>query len=298
MASWNRNVSMRALRAFSAAAKRESFRLAADELFITSSAVSHQIKQLETALGVQLFLRQPRTLQLTDAGKALANDLDPVLEQLDLIVDRHAGSAGRKILRLSVQPFFASELLIPRLSEFFAENEDITVSVDTVDSSVGQLDKSADASIRLLRKDSSDDGKDLLFSLQLIPMGSPALYDSVRVVGGRITSNFPLIVHDARPKAWQQWQRSSGISLPRQPKTTRLNSMIAVARAAERSVGAALMPLKLCANWLETGLLVPLFDHELQSDEAYFFVHNESSGDDDSINRLRSWVLHNFAAAT
>ena len=95
MAVWNRNVSMRALRAFYAAAQRGSFRAAAEDLFLTSSAVSHQIKQLERTLGTRLFLRQPRSLKLTDAGRALFDDLEPILEELDIVIERHGKQAGR-----------------------------------------------------------------------------------------------------------------------------------------------------------------------------------------------------------
>ena len=295
MATWNRNVSMRALRAFCAAARRQSFRLAAEDLFLTASAVSHQIKQLEGELGVQLFTRRPRALRLSDAGRALLEDLLPILEDLDTVIERNSERTGESPLRLSVQPFFASELLVPRLSDFLAHYPDITVSVDTIDDDTGNLDKSADCSIRLFEAPPGGAQHDRLFPLRLIPVGSPAVYDSIRVVSGRIASELTLIVHNARPEAWRRWQRSSGIALPRDARTVRLDSMIAVARAAEKGIGAALMPTRMCSSWLESGALVPLFDHELELKEAYFLVGRTGESPRADADLFRQWMLRTFA---
>ncbi|MCG8370040.1 MAG: LysR substrate-binding domain-containing protein [Proteobacteria bacterium] len=293
MATWNRNVSMRALRAFCTAAERGSFRRAAEDLFLTASAVSHQIKQLEEAMGVLLFQRQPRSLKLTGSGRALLDELSPVLEDLDLVIERNCTRGSRIALRISVQPFFASELLMPRLSEFLADNPGISITVDTADEEPDRHDKTADASVRLFSSPPLEG--DRLFPLRLIPMGSPALYDSVEVVAGRITSEFPLVVHNARPGAWQKWQKSSGIRLPRQATTIRLNSMIAVARAAEQGLGAALMPAQLCNDRIESGALTPLFDHELESTEAYYLISRPRKPESDRIGTFRNWVLQEFA---
>jgi len=285
---------MRALRAFCAAAKHASFRLAADDLFLTASAVSHQIKQLESELSVQLFARTARSLRLTDAGQSLSEDLKPVLQKLDTVVERHSGRAGSAVLRLSVQPFFASELLVPRLSEFVAGNAEISITVDTTDGEADRHDKAADVSIRLFSSPPDDLITDRLFSLRLIPVGTPKFYDGINVVAGRIDSDFPILVHDTRPKAWQRWQKSSGIRLPRNPKIIRLNSMVSVARAAEQGLGAALMPAQLCSAWTQSGALTQLFDQELESDEAYYLTCAKDSAESSHIRTFREWVLQEF----
>ena len=295
MATWNRNVSMRALRAFCIAAERGSFRLAAENLYLTASAVSHQIKQLEATLGQRLFIRQPRSLKLSEAGKALVSDLRPILHDLDIVVERHSRQEARSELRLSVQPFFASELLVPRLSAFLDANTYMSITVDTTDDETERYDRSADVSIRLFSTPPASLISERLFALRLLPVGAPDFYDSIKVVAGRITSDFPLIVHDARPKAWQQWQKSAGISLPRNAQTIRLNSMTSVARAAEQGLGAALMPAQLCNAWMESGALIPLFDHELESREAYYLTYDGNNANADRIDTFRAWVLQEFA---
>lgn len=286
---------MRALRAFCAAAENESFRLAADDLFLTASAVSHQIRQLESALGVELFKRSARSLSLTDAGIALADDLRPTLEDLDVVIQRNSRVAGQEVLKLSVQPFLANELLVPRLSEFFADNPDISVTVDTSDDDADKIARSADVSIRLFSSPPATDIRDRLFALRLIAVGSPDFYDNVKVVSGRITSRFPLIVHDARPRAWQRWQRSSGITLPGQSKIIRLNDMVSIARAAEQGLGAALMPAQLCDARILSGSLVPIFEHELEYREAYYLTCSDAAVDQPHIATFRRWLLQELA---
>lgn len=286
---------MRALRAFCFAAEHQSFRLAADDMYLTASAVSHQIKQLEEALGIRLFARHPRSLDLTDAGRAFADDIKPVIEELDLVIDRHSSQSGPVELRLSVQPFFASELFVPRLSAFLDAYPSISITVDTTEDETRRHDPLYDAAIRLYSSPPADKTSDRLFALRLVPVGSPSFYDSIKVVAGRITSRFPLIVHESRPKAWQKWQKSSGIGLPRDAPTIRLNSMISVARAAEEGLGAALMPTQLCAAWIESGTLTPLFDHELESREAYYLTYLRNDSDTRHIDTFRTWVLQEFA---
>lgn len=295
MATWNRNVSMRALRAFCVAVERGSFRLAAEDLYLTASAVSHQIRQLEHTIGKQLFLRTARSLNVTEAGRAFYDDLKPVLEDLDVIIERNCTQVNGAILKLSVQPFFASELLVPRLSDFVARNPDISITVDTAEGDSDTHDRTADVSIRLFTSPPAGLDSDRLFALRLIPVGSPDFYDSIKVVAGRIQSDFPLIVHDSRPKAWQKWQRSSGIRLPRNPKIIRLNSMTSIARAAEQGLGAALIPAPLCCAWMESGALTQLFDHELESREAYYLISPDDPSDTRHSGTFRDWVLQEFA---
>ena len=161
---------MRALRAFCMAVERGSFRLAAEDLFLTASAVSHQIRQLEETIGSQLFTRTARSLNVTEAGQAFYADLKPILEDLDVIVERNSEASGDAVLKLSVQSFLASELLVPRLSEFLAANPDTSITVDTVEGDAVAHDKSADVSIRLLSSAPKGLQSDCLFALRLVPV--------------------------------------------------------------------------------------------------------------------------------
>jgi LysR family glycine cleavage system transcriptional activator len=290
--------SLRGLRTFCIAARYGSFRAAAEELFITASAVSHQIKSLEEELGEQLFDRNSRELSLTDIGESLYEDVSPLIEQLDAVAARYKKGGIRSSIRISVQPFFASEYFVPRLSEFTAKHPEIDIQVGTSDESPEKLPADADLSIRLFRSPPPDTPSNLLFPLRMVPAGSPAFKKNMVVKKKAITSKFPIIVHETHPKAWAQWSDSTGIELPENTKITRLDSMIAVVRAAEQGIGAALVPVPLADLWFQQGSIVRLFDNELIADVNYYLVCKEDRVDDHDVRLLRDWIVRNFTATT
>jgi len=288
-------VSLRGLRTFCVAARYQSFRTAGEELFITASAVSHQIKSLEEELGEQLFDRNSRDLTLTEAGSSLYEEVSPLIEQLGTVVAKYKSGAFATSIRISVQPFFASEFFVPRLSEFTAEHPEIDIQVGTSDESSEKHPSDADLSIRLFKSPPANMSSNLLFPLRLIPAGSPEFKKTLRVKNKVVVSDFPLIVHETQPKAWQRWAKSSGIEFPKDSKVTRLDSMIAVVRAAEQGIGAALVPVPLADLWFKQGSIVRLFKEELVADTSYYLVCNEDRAGEKAVQVLRTWILQNFA---
>jgi len=289
-------ISLRGLRTFCVAARFESFRAAAEDLFLTASAISHQVKSLEDELGVKLFERGTRDLTLTPIGKALYDDISPLIEDIDTVLATHFEAAPRKSVRISVQPFFASEYFVPRLSDFTSEHPEIDIQVGTSDETAEKHPSDADLSIRLFKAPPADMPTNLLFPLCMVPAGSPAFKKQLRVKNKKILSDFPLIVHETRPKAWAQWQESSGVQLPQNSKVTRLDSMIAVVRATERGIGAALVPVPIADLWFQQGSIVRLFDADLVADVSYYLVCTPGREEDEAVALLRDWILQNFTA--
>lgn len=289
-------LSLRGLRTFCVAAEYGSFRDAADELFITASAVSHQIKNLEQELGEQLFDRLTRSVVLTEAGSSLFEDVNPLIEKLDRLALKHRRTSVRGSLRISVQPFFASELFVPNLAEFTKLHPDIDIKVDTSDESGEKHPASADASIRVFKRPPRGLHSDELFPLRLVPATSAEMQHDFRLKGKKLSGSFTRILHDSRPSAWRDWEKETGIQLPENASLVRLDSMIAVARAAERGLGVALVPLQLSDSWFESGALVRLAAEELVTDESYYFVCSNEDRDKLAVRKLREWVLQKFDA--
>ncbi|MEM7763127.1 MAG: LysR substrate-binding domain-containing protein [Pseudomonadota bacterium] len=287
--------SLRGLRTFCMAARFESFRVAADLLFVTASAVSHQIKSLEDEFDLRLFDRTGRQLQLTDAGRSLYEKLAPLIDQIDDVVNAHVGAAPSKRIRISVQPFFGSEYFVPRLSAFTQAYPDIEIYVASSDESADTHPKDADLSIRLYRSPPTGLSAERLFPLRLAPAGSVEFKQAMRVRKQTIQTDFPLIVHETLPNAWQEWARATGFQLPERQKVTRLESMIAVLRATQKGLGAALVPVPMGELWFTEGSVVRLFDAEYESSSAYYLVWREERGKDDAIDLFRRWVLDTFA---
>jgi len=123
--------SLRFLKTFHIAAKLGSFKAAAEELSVTASAVSHQMKVLEEQLGLALFERGPRSLSLTPAGALYLENIDALFSRLDSVTEQLRLRFSRLVVRLQVPPFFASELLVPRLSSFSATHADIDIQIQT-----------------------------------------------------------------------------------------------------------------------------------------------------------------------
>lgn len=288
-------LSLRGLRTFCVAARYESFRTAGEELFITASAVSHQIKSLEEELGTLLFDRNSRELKLTPTGQSLYDDVNPLIEQLNAVAAKYKKGAIKSSIRISVQPFFASEYFVPRLSEFAAMHPEIDIQVGTSDESSEKHPSDADLSIRLFKAPPANMQSNLLFPLRLAPAGSAEFKKKLKTKNRKIVSDFPIIVHETHPKAWKRWAKTARMELPETGKVTRLDSMIAVVRAAQRGIGAALVPVPVGELWFKEGSVVRLFKEEYVADVSYYLVCSEDRAEDESMQLLRDWIVQNFA---
>lgn len=299
----NRRSSLRGLRTFCVAARHLSFRDAAEELFVTASAVSHQIKSLEQELDLTLFVRHSRTLELTESGETLYRQLEPLLDQVESVIAHSQASAQSRSLRISVQPFFASELFVPRLDEFTQKHPDIEIFIDTSDETAEKHPATADISIRLFRHAPANLSAEKLCPLRLIPACSPEFLqhiDSFDGVDGnakgqaRITQPFTHLLHASRPHVWNAWSRANNITLAKPASLIRLDSMIAVVRAAQKGLGAAMVPVPLVKRWFDQGSLVPMFEEEVVMGESYYLVFDQAKADSSEVQALRDWALETF----
>ena len=129
----------------------------------------------------------------------------------------------------------------------------------------------------------------------MVPAASPDFKKNMVVKKKKIVSDFPIIVHETHPKAWSQWADAAGIELPENGKVIRLDSTIAVLRAAQRGIGAALVPVPMGNLWLKEGSVVRLFNKEFVADVSYYLVCKDDKAADKSVLLLRDWILENFA---
>ena len=287
-------ISLRGLRTFCIAAERGSFRLAAEDLFLTPSAISHQIKSLENELDVKLFDRSTRDLRLTEAGASLRTESSSLIDQLDQVASRFHARYGQQPLRVTVQPFFATELLLPKLSVFISQNPDIAINIETEDQSAERHPAQADVSIRLFRTAPKNLEVEELCRLRLCPACSPELLKKHPEIKNGSMKGVPLIVHSKRPNAWLDWSQSAGVELGDQSSMIRLETMISVARAAEQGLGIALVPLPLSESWFQSGKLIRLSDHKMDTPDRYFVVSREQDGQRAEVQAFRQWALKEF----
>jgi len=287
---------LRNLRAFCAAARHRSFKAAADELFLTPSAVSHQMKELEEALGVRLFERKTRALELTTVGHTLLEEVEPLLEALERSLAQIARRSGRQTLRVLLPPFFASELFIPRLASFCAAHPQIDIQIDTRDPRPSSHPPTADVSILLADSEPQGLRSSRLFTVSLAAACSKEHVPTVARLGSEVFKHLALIVHKARPFAWTSWAAEVGLETPEPKNVIELDTMFAVVRAAERGIGVALVPSVLCDSWFRSGALVRIFSVELATNDTYFLVSRSKDADKPGVRALTNWALAQFRA--
>jgi LysR family transcriptional regulator, glycine cleavage system transcriptional activator len=287
---------LRNLRAFCVAARQRSFKAAAAELCLTPSAVSHQMKELETLLGMRLFERRTRSLDLTTAGHRLREEVEPLLEALDRALAQFARRNGRQTLRVRLPALFANELFIPRLADFCAAHPQIDVQLDTRDPRPATHPPTADVSIVLANAPPQGLKSERLFSCPFTAVCAPRHAGSVARLGREVFGALPLIVDRTRPFAWSCWANEVGLTTPEPRQVIELDTMIAVVRAAEGGVGIALVPTLLCDSWIRSGALVRVFAVELATPDSYYLVNRMKDTERPAVQALTHWALTQYRA--
>jgi LysR family glycine cleavage system transcriptional activator len=288
---------LRFLKTFHIAAKRGSFKAAADELCVTASAVSHQIKVLEDQLGLTLFERGPRSLTLTAAGAHYLEHIDALFSRLDSITEQLRTRFSRLVVRLQVPPFFASELLLPRLAAFSAEHADIDIQIATDITPNESHASDSDVSIVVGSGDWADVQSTRLFPQTYVPACSPALLRSSHIETAADIAQETLIEHNHRPDLWNRWASMAGIEALRPKQLIRFDTMSAVVHAAEEGIGIALVSAPLSASRFTAGSLAKVFDTELATGESYHLVTRPDDASRPGVRALIGWMLQEFGAA-
>jgi LysR family glycine cleavage system transcriptional activator len=286
-----RTPSLKAIKTFQIAARHSSFAVAADELCITPSAVSHQIKTLETQLGLPLFSRGARALALTDAGARYLEQIDDLFVRLDTVTEQLRARYGRTSVRLHVPAYFASELLLPRLSEFSQLHDGVDLRIDT--SGGHGRTHSAEADISIVVGSGPWNGliAQPLFAQTLVPACSPQLLAEKPVSRHEDLNAHTLLVHEARREDWDRWAANVGIKALRPQQIVRIDSMSAATRAAEKHIGVALLPAELSRRKFSAGRLVRVFDDELVTQEDYTLLVRAEDEHREDIRALRAWLI-------
>ncbi|MBO1112804.1 LysR substrate-binding domain-containing protein [Bordetella petrii] len=284
-----------ALRFFEAAGRLCSFKLAAAELSVTPSAVSHGIVGLEQALGVDLFVRGPRGLSLTPEG---ADYLLYVSEALSLIATATqrlpVGPAGRGIA-ISCAPTLASRWLLPRLHGFRAQWPGVHITVDTSQRHVGFPVDGFDFAIRMGRGVVSAASWTRLFGEQLVPVCSAAYRTRLPMVDGRADLRQATLIHvDLASEDWQAWLDAAGIEAADDVGLAgglRFDTIQLAFEAAAAGLGVALGRRPLVDRDLAAGTLVTLDLPVMQAETAYWLVGSESVARRSELLAFRDWVV-------
>ena len=286
--------SLQGLRAFFAAARSGSFKVAAEEIFVSASAISHRIKNLEEQLGGPLFERQTRAIKLTDFGETLLQKVSPLIEQIDKEIESIMGLPPISTITLTLPPFFSTELLLPRLHNFTVKHKNIVINLDTVNGYANKHQETSDLSILLCDEKPIGFSAIKLFPLVLIPACSPDLTFNRNQPLSQVLENMTIIVHRPRRNAWKQWYKNQDFKTEAPRSVIVLDSMAAVVKAAEQGLGIALIPAALTKSRIAAGALEPLQGVELVTGDSYYLVSRKDEFRKSKVSKISEWIVKTF----
>ncbi|GGA78904.1 transcriptional regulator GcvA [Neiella marina] len=282
---------LNALKAFEAAARHMSFTRAAEELFVTQAAVSHQIKGLEEFLGLKLFRRKNRSLLLTEQGQSYFQDIKEVFTQLTEATERVLASTAKGALTISLPPSFAIQWLVPRLNEFHMLHPDIDVRIKAVDRDEGSLSEDVDIAVYFGRGRWTGVVADKLHAELLVTVCSPQLFDQGIPLETPQDLKRHVLLHDIDRKDWKAWLKMMNIEGVNVNHGPIFSHTAMVLQAAVHSQGVALVNSVLAQPELLSGRLVCPFSEALTSQDSYYLVCEPSQADLGKIKAFRDWML-------
>lgn len=285
------------LRFFEAAARHLSFKLAAAELNVTPSAVSHGIVSLEQTLGVELFIREPRRLSLTPEGAVYLPYVSEAFALIATGTQRLPGNLASRTIAVSCAPTLASRWLLPRLHAFRSQWPEINVTVDTSRRHVGFPGDGFDFAIRLARETATGPAWCRLFGEQLVPVCSPACRDTLIDADGNIALHRATLIHvNSASEDWQAWldgTHTQGISTS---GGLRFDTVQLAFEAAIMGMGVAMGRRPLVDRELATGTLVEASPDAIVAGTSYWLVSADGATHRPDLAGFRQWLLEEAAA--
>ncbi|WP_417519185.1 transcriptional regulator GcvA [Marinobacter sp.] len=288
---------LNALRVFEASARKGSFAAAGDELSVTASAVSHQIKTLEEYLGVRLFSRSKRKVELTPSGEQYLMSVKHALDEIEMATHRLADNQESNVVRISVAPNFLTRWLMPRMSRFREIYPDIELQISA---SLGLLDfnqSNTDMAVYYGNGEWDDIEVYFLQKVRLVPVCSPKLLEGnypLRVPND--LRHHTLIYVGTRKWEWENWLQLAGAEFIAPKDSLQLSSSQLTTAAAQENLGVALADPTLTSREISSGNLVVPFDIPLDTRKAFYLVYQKHRPLTMGMKAFKEWLINEMQA--
>ena len=279
-----------ALSAFEAAARLNSFALAADELCITPSALSHRIRLLEDFVGERLFIRDGRSFALSEFGRRYLDVVRSALRTLTEFPMPHRSAPVQPRVKVALPPTFARYLFVPRLAEFTRLHPDIVVevflSVPLYDLSLSE----SDVEVRFGAGNYPGIITEKLFEEPAFAVASPAYLAQVGPIATPSDLRRATLLRSAL-EPWQPWFEAAGLDWPEPSGGLRVDDLGLLLEAIRYGYGIGLTRQHFAESALASGDLVRLFDVELASPpHAYYLVYEKPAQERAEVTLFLDWM--------
>jgi LysR family transcriptional regulator, glycine cleavage system transcriptional activator len=286
--------SLNGLRAFEAAARHLSFTKAAEELNVTQTAISHQIKRLEEELGLKLFVRQNRSLALTAEARDYLPGIRAAFQDLRLATERLKRKENANMLVVSTLTSFAAKWLMPRLSKFQQLHPAIDVRVTTSTELTDFARDGVDVGIRYGHGKWHGLRSDWLMTEEMFPVCSPALLQGTHPIRKPEDLKHHTLLYTSNDMEddWRQWLTAAHVpaDILKQPALT-FDMIFMTVQAAIDGQGVAIGRSAFVEGDLAAGRLVAPFDVKLPVDVGFYLVSPEDAADTPKIAAFRDWLI-------
>ncbi|SEF45968.1 LysR substrate-binding domain-containing protein [Vibrio hangzhouensis] len=283
---------LRAVHCFESVARNLSFSNAAEELNVTQSAVSHQIRILEEYLGENLFIRQGRKLSLSDSGEQYLEEISPAIASIAKASQRiREGEQGS--IRLALYSSLAVKWLIPRLSEFRRLYPEIELTLNMVAEDPELTDSIGDCFITV-DQPKRNFVAEPLYNEVLFPVCSHKIWKEIHDKPlPEALWDYPILSTDSvyreRGKDWSKWCEAGGFQLPDDVDIQHFSHMLLAVEAAKYDQG-----ITFANGYMMTERdlqdLVMLPSHGLETGDSFYFVYKKSRARQPEIKKLSSWL--------
>jgi LysR family glycine cleavage system transcriptional activator len=282
---------LNALKAFEAAARLSSVTAAAEELRVSHSAVSQQIRQLEDYFGCKLFSRPGRRIEPTAMGGAYLEDIRAALDRIAVASERLTQRGSQRQLSINATPSFALRWLIPQTAEFQIANPSIQLRISTSTSDgIDQLDTPFDFIIRRDRMEREGHACHRLLDDRSTPVIAPGLLERFAIDRPIDLLRCPLLHARLRPNAWKQWLEASGVAVPGTVGGTFFDNIFLSVEAAVNGVGVAISPLILVEEDLKAGRLIAPFPELFTEGPGFHVLFRPAAAAERNERRFLTWL--------
>ncbi|MGL6018833.1 MAG: LysR substrate-binding domain-containing protein [Gibbsiella quercinecans] len=284
-----------ALRAFNAVAVHHSFKRAADEIGVTATAISHQIRQLEEQLATRVFERSAKGVALTASGEILFSTTQRLFNELQDTVEKIHAHNAPPVLTVTTTSNFLTHWLVARLAALKVALPDIDLRLHTSVESIDLARKTVDAAIRYRETAEDTLASTLLYQDEFILVASPAL--AIRRLEDLSSATLFHVDNRHVPAAaptWQHWKTRFGPATLNSEAGVHFTDETHAIQAVVAGQGVAIVSSLLAHDFIRQGVLAAPFTHALPGANYYFVTLAENSERED-ISSLRNWLLSQMA---